>query len=284
MSRNRRIGIGAAVALVLALVGLRLAAIAQAPTVRLEDGVVRPAIVARAEVVPAGGVFHVLPEQAGRVTSVSVRVGDRVRRDDELAAYEPSGPGASTATLLDDTVPMVSPIDGVVLARHLEPGDLLSTLLAPAQPPFEIADDARTELRIEIEERDAAAVTVGQAVRIGELETHIERLAPRIERREHPFDDVASRARADVRAAWAPVPDGAELVLGQHVEVRILREEVHAEVVAPRAVIAVVDGRAVVRVRDGLTVTETPVTLGATDDERVAIEGVAAGVEVLAEP
>jgi cobalt-zinc-cadmium efflux system membrane fusion protein len=280
MSRTSKIAVAVVALLVVLVVGGRVWANVSAPAVRVEAGEIREAFVARAEVVPAGGVTHVTARVAGRVTRVDVRVGDRVEAGQQLAAIEPSERGPNFDLLGEDEA-LESPIAGVVLARHIEPGDTLNTIVPPPLPLFELADPSRLELRIEIEERDVERVSLGQRARVGEREIEITRLAPRIERRAHPLDDVASRARGDVRVAWTALPDPDGLVIGQHVEVALHERPRAVRALVPREAVEVVLGRAILRVRDGLFVNETPVTLGACDDENVEVDGVATGTEVL---
>lgn len=282
MTRTSKIALAVVALLVALAVGTRWRADASAPSVRVEAGEIRGAIVARAVVVPAHGVSHVVADVAGHVTRVDVRVGDTVEAGQILAAVEPSERDASASfDLLGEGETLRAPIAGVVLARHVEPGDALSTLVPSPIPLFEIADPTALELRIEIDERAASRVEVGTEVRVGDASSTIARLAPRIERREHPLDDVASRARADVRLAWAPVPDGVEVVLGQHLEARIAEAPVAVEAMLPRDAIEVRNGRAVVRVRDGAFASETEVTLGSCDDQHVEVHGVPVGAVVL---
>lgn len=283
MSRTTKIGLGLALLLVVLVAGARLRADASAETVDAVAGSIRRAMVARAEVVPAGGVTHVVAEVPGRVTRVDVQVGDTVERDQVLLTLEPSRDRPSFDLLGEDEA-IRAPAAGVVLARHVEVGDALNTLLPSPEPLFEIADPTALELRIEIDERDASRVAVGATATIDGHETHIARLSPRIERRAHPLDDVASRARAEVRLAWAPLPEGVEAVVGQHLEVFVLEPAREVEAMVPREAVTVREGRAFVRVKDGLIVHEAEVTLGACDDVNVEVEGVAAGSPVVVSP
>lgn len=282
MSRTSKIAIVLVVIVIVGSLASRLWAERSAPIARVEAGEIRRSIVARAVVIPAHGVSHVVAEVAGHVTRVDVRVGDRVTAGQILATVEPSERDPRAAfDLLGEDEALRSPIAGVVLARNVEPGDLLSTLVPSPLPLFEIADPSHLELRIEIDERDADRVQIGTAIRVGDRESRIERLASRIGRREHPLDDVASRARSDVRLAWAPLPARSHLVLGQHVEVRIAEPPRRVRALVSRDAIEVRNGRAIVRVRDGLFASERVVTLGACDDENVEVRGVQAGSEVL---
>lgn len=283
MSRTAKIGLGVVAALVVLGVALRLRANASAAVVTVERGEIRRTIALRAIVVPAGGVTHVVAETAGRVTRVDVRVGDTVERDQPLLALEASRDRPSF-DLLGEAETLRAPTAGVVLARNVEVGDALGTLIPAPRPLFELADTSALELRLEIDARDVERVVAGAIVRVGERETRIGRLAPRIERREHPLDDVASRARTDVRLAWAPLPDGLDAVVGQRLDVVVEEPAREVDARVPREAVLVREGRALVRVRDGVWVSEVEVTLGACDDTHVEISGVAAGASVVVGP
>lgn len=269
-----RIGVVAAAVAALSW-GARTWAGDRGPSVTVQAGEIRHAVVARGVVVPEGGAARVLAPSEGRVARVLVQPGDRVRAGEALAALAPRAGGE------EQTVS--SPIDGVVIARAVSPGDSV-TAWSAGTPMFEVADTEHLELRLEIEERDAAEVTAGAAARTGDLQTRIARLSPRIERRDNPLDDAASRAASRVRLAWAPVPAGARVLVGQRVEVTIEAAPRHVDALVPRGAVAIRDGRAVVRVRGGLFARETAVRLGACDGEAVEILGVGAGTEVLLGP
>ena len=273
-----------AIVLVVALTtAQRFYADAHAPSVRVEAGDIHRTIVARAEVVAANGTARATPTTNGRIIALSVDVGDHVTADQMLAPIEGIGPSQPFDPLGEDEG-LRAPIAGVVVSRSAQVGDLVSPLSPTMAPLFEIADTSRLELRIEIEERDAEAVSPGMAVHLGDVSTTIDRVAPRIERRANPLDDIASRSSAAVRLAWASLPAGETRILGQHVEATIDTEVVHAVAMLPRAAITIRDGHAIVRVRDGMSVREVRITLGAVDGENAEVEGVEPGAEVLLAP
>ncbi len=289
MTRARWIAAVAVLALA-GVVGARVHADATHPSVRVEPGEIRRAIAARATVVPEGPIAHVAATAAARVTALHVEVGDRVERDALLASLDPVGGASSPFDALGEDEELRAPIAGTVLSRALEVGDVLSPIVPPVTPLFEIADTSHLVLRIEIEERDADAVAAGATVHVTtpgtpvEGETTLTRLAPRVERRAHPLDDVASRASSEVRLAWAALPDGARPVVGERVLVEIAQPPLEAAARLPREAITVEDGRATVRVRDGLSIRVEHPRLGACDDQNVEVLGLAAGTEVLIGP
>jgi multidrug efflux pump subunit AcrA (membrane-fusion protein) len=283
MSKNTRYALIGIAVLVTLVVVRSIAATTSAPSVTVTEADLRRAVGARATVVPHGEVAHVMPTVAGRVTAVIVAVGDVVTARQVLARIEPND-AAPSFDLLGEDEALTAPIAGTVIAVRVNTGDAVSGIVPPPLPLFEIADLSALDLRIEVAEADAARVEVGQTVRIddgGEHETRIERLSPRIERREFPFDDVVSRAASRVRVAYAPLPEGFTAPAYSNLNVILEDEAVHVETALPREAILIREGRAAVRVRSGIFASERFVTLGICDDEHVAVEGLSAGTEVL---
>lgn len=287
MSKNTRyVLIG--IAVLGMLLALRSAiSVASAPSARVAPADLRRAVGARATVVPRGEVAHVMPTVAGRVTSVTVAVGDVVTARQVLARVEPND-AAPSFDLLGENEALTAPIAGTVIAVRVHTGDALSAIVPPPQPLFEIADLSALDLRIEVAEADAARVEIGQTVRIDDAtrdgdghETRIARLAPRIERREFPLDDVVSRAASRVRVAYAPLPEAFSAPAYAQLNVLLEDDPVHVEAALPRGAILIREGRAAVRVRSGFFASDRFVTLGICDDEHVAVEGLSAGTEVL---
>ena len=184
---------------------------------------------------------------------------------------------------------IVSPVAGQVVARRIDPGD---TVLAESSPPlFEIADAARTELRIEVEELDARNLAVGLPATVtlpggrtlvGHGRTC--RVNPRLERRTIDVDLARLRADGLVRAAWMEWADGdgASLPLGQRVDVVLELPSRPAGGLLPRCAVRVRGGRALVRVPWGPWVNERPVELGAVSADLVEVRGLEPGTTVLA--
>src|SRR5512145_943864 len=185
---------------------------------------------------------------------------------------------------------LVSPIDGVILSRHIDPGDTVGLARIDAPPAFEIADVARKEVRLEAEEHEGALLEVGQCITVqlpGGLTTvgqgRITRVGARMQVRTIGADDARVRAESKVRVAWAewnPKP-GHNLAVGQRVEavVQLPSRQVAARL--PRQAITVHDGRAWVRLPSALGGSKQSVALGQSDDQYVEVLGLAAGTAVL---
>jgi multidrug resistance efflux pump len=187
---------------------------------------------------------------------------------------------------------LLAPIDGVVLERRIDPGDTITGTATggPLEPLFEIADNARLQVRIEVEERDAMRLAVGQAVAVtleggGEVLAHAKlgRLSPRLSSRTLGLQGVRVRADGRVRAAWAPLDGEAahRLVIGQPLEAEVLVAVHRVAAQLPRRAVQVRDGRAVVDEVWGPWLREREVQLRAVDADAVEIHELAPGRAVL---
>ncbi|MBK8335190.1 MAG: efflux RND transporter periplasmic adaptor subunit [Sterolibacteriaceae bacterium] len=104
---------------------------------------------------------------------------------------------------------IVAPIAGVVMARNVNPGDIIgSNVTSPTL--FRIVDPARVEIRFEVEELLASRVEVGLPVEfvlpgsktvVGHGK--VTRIAPQVEKRSIGADDARIRADSMVRPAWS---------------------------------------------------------------------------------
>lgn len=283
MKKNTRLALAALLACVALIVGSRLASTASAPVATVGPADLVHAIGAQASVVPRGDIAHVMPTVAGRVTEVTVAVGDVVNAHQTVVRLAPNE--APSFDLLGENETLTAPIAGTILAVRVNVGDALSAIVPPPLPLVEIADLSALDLRIEVAEADAAHLAVGQTVQIEvggtRYTTTLSRVSPRIERRAHPLDDVVSRAASRVRVAYAPLPEGYTPLAFTELNVILEDAPVHVETALPREAILIREGRPSVRIRDGVFASDAFVTLGLCDDENVAVEGLAAGTEVI---
>ena len=225
-------------------------------------------------------------QSRARLAQAGGRAADVTAARERVQAAEAA---ASLARRWLDRTRLVSPIDGRVLVRRVDPGD---TIVIAALPPplFEIADVSQTEVRIEIEELDAMRVTEGQTVKVTPpggnplLGTaRIARLSPRLERRTIDADDARVRAEGLVRVAWLEWDPGKAppLALGQHLDATVETALREARALVPRAAVSIKDGRATVRVPFGPWASDKLVELGAADERYVEVRGIEAGTRVL---
>lgn len=107
----------------------------------------------RVEITPEGQA-EVHARYPGRVMSLSVRLGDRVRRGQVLARVE------SSESL--QTYAVTAPISGVVTAKNVNPGGITGN----GDPMLVIGDPTRLHAEFFLYPRDAERVRVGQRVEI----------------------------------------------------------------------------------------------------------------------
>jgi multidrug efflux pump subunit AcrA (membrane-fusion protein) len=277
--RTGRLAIAAALGGAVLVAGFMLVA-GRPATVRVSAGPVGQYVIARAAVVPRGGVRHVFAAADSRVLRVLARDGERVARGQLLAELD-SGHGS---------VALTAPEQGVVLERHCELGDYaLAAEHGAPQPLFELADPAQTELRVEVEEFDAAQLAHNQPVVITPLaaaqrsaEGLLDRIAARLERRSLGADDARVRADGLVRVAsvaWRGEPP--DWPLGARAQVRIEVQRRNAATRVPRAALSVRDGRTVVEQPSGLWSRTVPVEVVAADEAYAEVHGIPAGSSVV---
>jgi multidrug efflux pump subunit AcrA (membrane-fusion protein) len=285
------------VLLALALIVGIAVPIAMAPhfwrqTVVVQTGPIADRVVLRAVVVAAGGVAQVEGPAGGRATKVLVREGDRVASGQVLAEFEEGESRTRTTTnprASTNTSQITAPIDGVVLARRVDVGDSVAVASqGGTQALFEIADTGNTEVRAEIEERDATRIGTGLATTLtapggGAAVGNgtIARVGARVERRTIGEGEARVRADGAVRAAWitwsAPVP---KVALGQQLEAHVRLPDKPSATRVLRSAVVVREGRSVVETPLLLWSREVPVEVGAADDGLVEIRGVSPGTRV----
>jgi HlyD family secretion protein len=191
------------------------------------------------------------------------------RRDIARTEAELRGLGRQRATLK-----LVSPIDGVVLAREAEPG---MTVVA-GQAVLRLADPARLWVRARVDQTRAEGVTAGQAADIVLRST---RGAPRpgkVARVDLQSDAVTEERIVNV--AFDPAP--AQLYLGELAEVNIHLPARENVLTVPRAALVQHQGRAGVWQIEAGRARFAPVRAGVQTAERVEIAaGLALGDPVI---
>ncbi len=215
--------------------------------------------------------------------------------DDVQAARERSAAASAASNVAKSVLGrtrLVSPIDGVVLSRHVDPGDTVLAARIDMYPAFELADTDRTELRLEAEEQDATRLALGQKLtvtlpggRITVGRGQLTRLSNRLERRTIGGEEGRVRAETKVRAGWADwqAEQGRTLSLGQRAEAVVELAPRPVAALVPRSAVDVHDARAWVRVPSAFGSSERTVTLGEADDQFVEVFGLTEGTEVVAD-
>ena len=108
-----------------------------------------------------GDIVQVAPMAGGRVAAINVDVGDNVRQGQTLATIDvpvpaSGGAGASTLTGLA-TTDLVSPLNGIVIARRSAAGSVVSAL----QPVISVVDLGKLWVTANVDEGTISRVKVG---------------------------------------------------------------------------------------------------------------------------
>ncbi|MFN7168268.1 MAG: efflux RND transporter periplasmic adaptor subunit [Pannonibacter sp.] len=190
----------------------------------------------------------------GPVRSVSVSVGDAVKRGQPLARIE------SSSSLQEYTV--TAPKAGTVLERNTNAGDV-----AGSDPLFVIADLSQMEAYLHVFPKDAARVKAGQTVRLGVAggemmaETTIARFLP------------MAGANSQTRIAVARIPADAGLQPGMRLMAEVVIAETEVPLTVREAGLQSFRDFTVVYAKVGDTYEVRMLELGRRDGERVEVLG-----------
>jgi multidrug efflux system membrane fusion protein len=163
---------------------------------------------------------------AGRALAEAAR--DRTRLDRDSARARRNSLRASAArlsTVLTKATPL-APIDGIVLERHAEAGEMV----AAGSPLYTIADIGRLRVEAEVGEFDAPYVVLGAPARVraeghdgkvfeATVQEIPDRVVPLAQKPRDPSRPVDTR----VLLVKLALSDASGLKLGQRVEVEIPR-------------------------------------------------------------
>ncbi len=151
---------------------------------------------------------------------------DHARRDRDAAVARRETARAAIARI-DATLAkarVVSPIDGVVIARLVQPGESVT----PGEPLLRVADLSRVRIEAEVNEFDAGRIRAGAAATItaegyddAAWRGHVEEVPGAVVERNVKPEDPARPVDARVLLAKVALDQAAPLKLGQRVEVRI---------------------------------------------------------------
>lgn len=187
---------------------------------------------ARARVTEADADIRLAESEVDRARSLwEKQVGsrqalDKAERDVETARAR-RATAAATADRLEAVLAktrILSPLDGVVIARYAQPGETLE----PGRKILTIADLSRTRIEAELDEFDAGRVRLNDAVRItaegydaaawrGRVEEIPDAVVGRRLKPQDPGKPEDTRVLLVKIALLEPTP----LKLGQRVEIRI---------------------------------------------------------------
>ncbi|MGB0922141.1 MAG: efflux RND transporter periplasmic adaptor subunit [Alphaproteobacteria bacterium] len=204
---------------------------------------------------------------AGIVRSVNVELGETVKKGQLLAVVE------ANESLRDFRV--VAPIDGVVLSRNTNVGDVTG-----GDPLFKIADLSEVWAKFHIFPRDAERIAAGQSVTIHTLER--DKMAAAKITMLFPTADALSQTLiaivplANQNGVWKPgmTIEGDVAVSSRRVDVAVRRSGIQK----------MEELGNVVFLADGQRFAPRPIKLGIQGDEFVeVVEGLASGETYVAD-
>lgn len=171
---------------------------------------------------------------------------------------------------------LVAPVDGLVAARHADPG----TTLVAGQAVVELIDPASLWINVRFDQLRTAGLRADLPARITLRSQGAHELGARVLRVEPLADPVTEETLAKV--VFDSIPDPLPPI-GELAEVTVALPPLPAAPAVPNASVQRVDGRLGVWVVDDGTLHFAPVTVGVTDlDGRVQIpEGLKAGERVV---
>jgi HlyD family secretion protein len=231
--------------------------------------------------------------QRARMAEARTRIARRGGRPEDVRAANARVHAAEAAVVLArrdlDRTRLEAPIDGVLLARRIDPGDTVTATMN-VEAAFEVADTSRLEIRAEVEDLDAPRIAPGMRVTLTLASSDvaagdgvIARVSPRLERRRVGAEDVRVRADSLVRVAWITPAPGSTWVVGQRLDATVGLAPRRAAAVLPRRAVRVQDGRAEVDTPSlgGFVAQPRAVRLGAVDGAMVEVFGLAPGTVVV---
>ncbi|HEY9099730.1 MAG TPA: efflux RND transporter periplasmic adaptor subunit [Thiobacillus sp.] len=175
---------------------------------------------------------------------------------------------------LQNSLQLVSPIDGVVTAREAEPG---ATVVA-GQAVVRLVDPTRLWVRARVDQARAQGIQVGQAADIVLRSAPGKALPGKVVRIDLQSDAVTEERIVNV--AFVAAPD--QLYLGELAEVDIQLKGVSNVLTVPRAAIVQLNGQGGVWQSDDGHARFMPIKLGVHTPERVqVVSGLDAGSRII---
>lgn len=218
----------------------------------------------------------VLPDQAGKITNILVKVGDMVKQGDTIAYVNPLRVGV----VYNDN-PVKAPISGRITSLPVTVGSTVSQSSSVAK----VARTDELEIRINIAERFISRISNGQKATVTfDAYPSVEFTAKIFE--VSPVLDTATRTMG-VKLRLNP-PD-SRVKVGMYGRVKLVTESVKNAIVLPTSALVTRDGKDYVFVvttpksgDNAAAVSIKPVTRGISVDNQVEItKGLEAGDEVV---
>lgn len=199
-----------------------------------------------------------LPDTSGTVTSILVRRGDMVTKDQVIAYIDPSRPGMNYKES-----PVTSPVDGMITSIPVSVGETVSASSTIAT----IAGDKTLYIEASLPERYTGTTEVG-------MDAYFTSVAYPGETFTGKLSFIAPTVNTTNRTSdiELDITEGQDkLKEGMFVTVDLVTEEQQDVITVPSdAITEVLDGSIVYTVVDGKAV-RTPVTTGSSNDTRTVI-------------
>ena len=218
----------------------------------------------------------VLPDQAGKVTNIRVKVGDMVKKDQVIAYVNPLRAGV----VYNDS-PVKAPISGRITSLPVTVGSTVSQSSSVAK----VARTDELEIRINIAERFISRITNGQSATVT-FDAYPSIVFGAKVFEVSPVLDTSTRTMG-VKLRLNP-PD-SRVKVGMYGRVRLVTDSVKNAIVLPSSALVTRDGKDYVFVitspksgKNAAVVGLKPVTKGISVDNNVEItKGLEIGEEVV---
>lgn len=216
--------------------------------------------------------IDILPDAAGKITEVRVRVGDEVSKDQIIAFVDASRPGMSY-----EPGPVKSPISGTITAVNVVTGSMVSQQVSIAR----VSKTDILEVSMNVPERYVSKVKFGQSAVLKFDAYPGETFAARVTE-VSPVLDQTSRTMS---VKLSPEKADARIKAGMFARIKLVTDTKSGIVTVPYAAIITRSGETFAFVTvpgDKPTARKQPVAVGIRVDETVEIlSGLADGDDVV---
>lgn len=218
----------------------------------------------------------VMPDMAGKLSSVRVSVGDTVKKDQIIAYVDASRPGYNYSE---------SPVKAPAAGRIISLVTNIGTTVSQAMPVAKISNTEEMEIKINVPERFISRVKEGQRVELTFDAYPGDVFGARVSEVSPVLDNSSRTMLTKVRI----VQRDNKIKIGMYARVKLITESRDNTIVVPSTTIVTRDGNPYVFVvNDDVaenkgTVRQQPVKLGITiDDKTEIVDGLKTGQTVVA--
>lgn len=217
----------------------------------------------------------VMPDMAGKLSSVRVSVGDTVKKDQIIAYVDASRPGYNYSE---------SPVKAPAAGRIISLVTNIGTTVSQAMPVAKISNTEEMEIKINVPERFISRVKEGQRVELTFDAYPGDVFGARVSEVSPVLDNSSRTMLTKVRI----VQRDNKIKIGMYARVKLITESRDNTIVVPSTTIVTRDGNPYVFVvNDDVaenkgTVRQQPVKLGITiDDKTEIVDGLKTGQTVV---